>query len=129
MRYDMLIAASQASMCRGVTLLVLRWLKYRGKLQAVHWRAAARGLSAIENVKRYIFSRQLSEGHISVVAKCRSFVYNIQTQSKKQLKSTFFFFKKKKNLFQKCLLTCRIKRVRPVFDFLFLKTVIIFISN
>ena len=89
MRYDMLIAASQASMCRGVTLLVLRWLKYRGKLQAVHWRAAARGLSAIETaietVKRYIFSRQLSEGHISVVAKCRSFVFNLQIQSRKQL--------------------------------------------
>jgi len=47
--------------------------KIRGKLQAVHWRAAARGLSAsetaIETVKRYIFSRKLSEGLISVVAK------------------------------------------------------------
>jgi len=61
--------------------------KIRGKLQVVHWRAAARGLSASETaigtVKRDIFSRQLSEGHISVVVKCGSFVYNIQTQSKK----------------------------------------------
>jgi len=56
----------------------------RGKLQAVLWRAAARGLSAIETaietVKRYIFSRQLSEGQLSVVANCGNFDFNLQIQ-------------------------------------------------
>jgi len=68
--------------------------KIRDKLDAFHWRVAARGLpaseTAIETVKRDVFSRPLSEGHISVVAKCGSFVYNLQIQSKKQLKIDVF---------------------------------------
>jgi len=96
--------------------------KIRSKLQAVHWRAAARGLpaseTAIETVKVYIFSRQLSEGHTSVVATWGSFVYNIQTQSEKK---TIENRRLLKELFKKCLLACIIKCVRPVFDFLFLK--------
>jgi len=78
--------------------------KIRGKLQAVHWGAAARGLpasgTAIETVKRDVFSRQLSEGQISVVAKCGSFVYNSQSQSKKQFKiDGFFLIIQKKNAY------------------------------
>jgi len=79
--------------------------KIRGKLQAVHWRVAACGLpaseTAIETVKRDVFSTQLSEGQISVVAKCGSFVYNLQIQSKKQFKIDVFFvfFKLLKNAY------------------------------
>jgi len=74
---------------RGAPLLVfLQMAKIRGKLEAIHWRVAARGLpaseTAIETVKCDVFSRPLSEGHISVVAKCGSFVFNLQIQSKKQ---------------------------------------------
>jgi len=91
-------------------------------LQAVHWGAAARGLpasvTAIETVKRDVFSRQLSEGHISVVAECGSFFYNVKIQSKRQSKIDVFL---KKKIFEKWLLACIIKCVRPVFDFLFLK--------
>jgi len=66
--------------------------KIRGKLQAFHWRAAARRLpaseTAIETVKRDVFSRQLSEGQISVAAEC--FVYNLQIQPKKEVKIEVF---------------------------------------
>jgi len=56
----MLIAASQASIyaSRGDTAR-LQMAKIRGKLQAVYWRAAARGPSAsetaIQTVKRCFF--------------------------------------------------------------------------
>jgi len=64
--------------------------KTRGKLQAVHWRAEARALPAFKTEKRYVFSKEVNEGQSSVVAKCGSFVYNLQIQSKNNQKSTAF---------------------------------------
>jgi len=94
--------------------------KIRGELKAVHWRVAARGLPAsetsIESIKRDVFSRPLSEGHISVVAKCGSFVYNLHIQSKKTIEIEGFFL-----ICKKCLLTRIIKCVRPVSDFFVFK--------
>jgi len=79
---------------RGATAR-FKWLKYAVSWKlSVHWTVAARGLpvseTAIETVKRHVFPRPLSEEHISVVAKCGSFVVNL-SQSKKQLKIDVFF--------------------------------------
>ena len=63
-----------------------RMAKTRCKLQAVHWRAASRGLPAIKTVKHFFLPKEVSEWLYSVVAKCGSFVYNLQFQSKKQSK-------------------------------------------
>jgi len=88
MRYKMLIAASRGSICvagRHCSSSIMA--KIRGKFQAIHRRAAARGLpaiiTAIETVRRDVFSRQLSDGQITVVVKCEGFVYNLHIQSKK----------------------------------------------
>jgi len=64
MRFNMLIAASRVQFASRGDTIRLQMAKIRGMLQAVHWRAAARRLpaseTAIETVKRDVFSRQLS---------------------------------------------------------------------